>query len=398
MSARDVDSGHNGSSLFSVNADNKELFRKTVGETDVAEAVILDVEGRQWIAFESGQTTGNMHLCVGNIVAYPKGVVPEGVRAGKNRRGGGRLAGLPDMCRLVSAVPPISLKGNMARKEALFDGSDEKRTLDMGGYSFTEGFILSNDNGGGAAADFDVDNQFDFVTFTTGWIDQCHVLKTDTLQVFADDSLVYSTPLLASRGNVPHKVDIDRCHRLSFRKKGIDADRQPVFAVADVVAYRGEVIDNTLFAHPKPELPPETDIYAIGKPFLYYVNDSMPMVDNGFALQSHISESGERMPSCAAFNTYGAYSTLTFTVACAKKGNTDERIVLEEFSIGADHNQASSIILYENMEPTTYSVNIANCSQLLFWLDCGAQPSSQYVFYNIGLSNDPVAPHRSPFE
>lgn len=387
-----------GSSRLAVISDNKVIYQRTVKYSDMAEAVILDVTGRQWIAFENTPVADAMMLCVGNIVAYPHGIEPEGVKAaGRNKRGG-RLAGLPDMCKLLSAVPPINFYSDMPRGKALFDGSSPDKSFDMGGELFSEGFFLSNQRDQAASVTFDLDNQFDNISFSTGWINHCGVLKTDTLMVLADDSLVYLVPLKATRGNVVHNVAIDRCRKLTFTKKGINAVGQPIFAVADLIAFRGNVIENSLFVHPRPELPQSTELMSLSEPFLYFNKHGAPLQNNAFVLQTLAVDSAERQPSCAAFNTYGGYSTVTFTVECVQPKTSSESIQLEEFSIGADHNMVSKIILYDTMEPTTYVVDIKHCQQLLFYLDCSNATSAQYRFSNIRLSNDEVQPYHSPFE
>ena len=36
-----------------------------------------------------------------------------------------------------------------------------------------------------------------------------------------------------------------------------------------------------------------------------------------------------------------------------------------------------------DMKPTTYTVPIHRCTQLMFWLECGDYRSGQYVLYDM---------------
>ncbi|MBP3202880.1 MAG: NPCBM/NEW2 domain-containing protein [Bacteroidales bacterium] len=99
----------------------------------------------------------------------------------------------------------------------------------------------------------------------------------------------------------------------------------------------------------------------------------------------------------AAFNPFGAYETLTFTVDCkspfvdtdlfGKKLNPDNPVKLDVF---ADMRKVGEFWLSNNMSATTYSVPIYGCSQLVFWLECGETRSGQYVLYDMTVSKTPL--------
>ena len=104
--------------------------------------------------------------------------------------------------------------------------------------------------------------------------------------------------------------------------------------------------------------------------------------------------------SCAAFNPYREYETCTFTVA-----NKSEYIDPFDSQIGgkkqappvtlyviADQHQVAEITLTDKMQPTTYTVPINHCEQLMFWLQCGDVRSGQYVLYDMTLSKKPYEP------
>ena len=101
-----------------------------------------------------------------------------------------------------------------------------------------------------------------------------------------------------------------------------------------------------------------------------------------------LAAGGEAMEnSCAAFNTYGQYNSVTFTVACYKPYiNADD--YRETLLIGADHKVVAELSLYETMEPQTVTVPIDGCGQLMFWLSNTDNWSGQFLFYDIRLTKD----------
>ena len=105
-----------------------------------------------------------------------------------------------------------------------------------------------------------------------------------------------------------------------------------------------------------------------------------------------IDEQGHQS-SVAAFNPYREYESITFTVA-----NKSEYV--DEFDKGiwgpgiappvtlyviADMEPVAEITVDNKMMPTTYTVPIHKCEQLMFWLKCGDVRSGQYVLYDMTL-------------
>ncbi len=113
----------------------------------------------------------------------------------------------------------------------------------------------------------------------------------------------------------------------------------------------------------------------------------------GVAAFMMLAAGGEALEnSCAAFNTYGEYNSVTFTVACYKPHNKASNYK-ETLLIGADQKVMAKIELYETMKPKTVTVPINECHQLMFWLANTDNWSGQYVFYDIRLSKDKVKAH-----
>lgn len=91
--------------------------------------------------------------------------------------------------------------------------------------------------------------------------------------------------------------------------------------------------------------------------------------------------------SCAAFNTYGEYNSVTFTVACYNPYNRPDDYK-ETLLIGADQIVMAEVTVYETMEPQTITVPLNGCEQLMFWLANTGDWSGQYIFYDIKLSKE----------
>ena len=101
---------------------------------------------------------------------------------------------------------------------------------------------------------------------------------------------------------------------------------------------------------------------------------------------------GGGQSSAAAFNPYKEYESLTFTVANKSeyvdpfdKMWGDKQAPPVTLYIFADRVPVAEISLTDKMKPTTYTVPINKCEQLMFWLQCGDVRSGQYVFYDMTL-------------
>ena len=117
----------------------------------------------------------------------------------------------------------------------------------------------------------------------------------------------------------------------------------------------------------------------------------------GAMAAAKLFDDGGGQSSVAAFNPFGEYKSCTFTVA-----NRTEYI--DEFdkmlggvkqappvklNVFADQRLVGEYWLNDKMQPTTYTVPIFNCHQLMFWLQCGDVRSGQYVIYDMTVSMQP---------
>ncbi len=99
---------------------------------------------------------------------------------------------------------------------------------------------------------------------------------------------------------------------------------------------------------------------------------------------------GGKQSSAAAFNPYGEYDELTFTVACKSPyvdpGTSlfgDGKAPPVRLDVFADQVKVGEFWVSNEMKPATYTVPIRRCHQLMFWLECGDVRSGQYVLYDM---------------
>lgn len=322
------------------------------------------------------------------------------------------------------------------------------------GFILTTGTTLFDDNISSYVA-FDLAGEYDWVSFTAGCITKHRVLDDDIIRVYADDKLVLETTIHATWPNQHFEVPINKCHVLKFVKPGNGELKQVYFGIGDVVVYRGKPVPNNLFVHKKPECPETVDLIDLTKgPYFHYVGRYLSSLTNfdfndcfkngssqkeyfqmkdgskiykGIMLETNIplgfddmtitraiclmftpvyvagidlavTDDKGHQSSCAAFNPYKEYETCTFTVA-------NKSVYVDPFDetfgnkkappvtlyVIADQQQVAEIMLTDDMPPTTFTVPINKCEQLMFWLQCGDVRSGQYVIYDITVDKKPMS-------
>lgn len=464
---QDSDNGNLGVAWLTIKGDGKILLEEEIGEGNIAKAFTVDIKNCKMLSVESKQSKGTSALAVADMMVYPEGYeLANNEEKAEYLEVSDKVKSLPDVCKLVSNIEPYAVGGGISRENMVYNGSSDYYTFSMGGIKFNEGLILKsstnvlNDNTGSHAL-FNLEGQFDYISFTTGWISKCGVLKNDVLEIYADTQLVFQMPLIATSENQYYEVPIYKCRKLSFIKKGIVSLDHPAFGVADIVLYRGKPVKNDLFVHPKPECPNQIDLIDLSKPYIHYAHSlkdhqsellkdgstkkdyfTMPdgkRINKGFVLATSVHFSLDMGPgsnpsvgvtagmlggsmmvgmvggtvisavcpfgalialasggtahesSCAAFNTWGEYDNVTFTVACLKKeddgnGFSLKSTPIDTLLIGADGEVIKTIQVHDNMKPTTYTVPIKKARQLMFWLQCGNWNSGIFIFYDLVLS------------
>ena len=430
-----VDSDARGSGWLAVKADGKMIYEQEVFADGLAENVVLDIPGCNALCFESESEDGQLKIGVADIKVWPEGAEPDAPLS--------KAASSPDVCKLISTIPPYATSGGV--EDCVYDGRSDHITFSMGGERFSEGIALRAKanmlyGNSGAHAAFDLGGQYDYISFVTGWIGKSAVLKDDVLNVYADDTLIASIALQCTAPNRYHELPLNRCRRLRFELQGFDSMFRPAFGVADIVVYRGPVVPNDLFVHPKPDCSPVKDLIDLGLPYIHYIYNGDEATDagalmDGSTMRRYFNLDGQRIykgfllqskvhltldvgddtagaiiafnaiaftvlslaaagvahdSSLAAFNTFGEYDRLTFKVACLDGHNptTKDPRSRELLYIGADGDLAAEIALSETMPPTEFSVPLNRCNQLMFWLKCGDDTSGKYLFYDLVLHRD----------
>ncbi|MBQ1963871.1 MAG: NPCBM/NEW2 domain-containing protein [Tidjanibacter sp.] len=480
VGALDTDDGTLSRGWLTIEADGKIVYEKEIKEGELAQSVTVSLGGATSLTLRSEQAEGSLDIGMVDVMLYPKGYqressVPQEGTSSLQANGvevvevvaeaPAYLKELPDQCKLVSKIPPFAVGGGVSRENGVFTDISQYVTFSMGGIKYSEGVVLQSTtnffhNNTGAHVMFNLGGEFDYVSFTTGWVGKCGVLKNDWLRVFADDELVLQVELIATDPNKQYLVPLNKCRVLKFEKVGMSSMEHPAFGLADMVVYRGEPkLDHGLFHHPTPECPPEIDLIDLNPPYIHYVSSvdgqcwmdgssrrdyfSMPggeRIYKGFLLKTSVHFDIEMGPtsspqagimapmfgssimigavgnatiaavspfgaflalaaggtakesSCAAFNTWGEYDMLTFTVACRMPHNTIDTIdfkendPMETLKIGADGEVIAEFEIHDKMQPTTYTVPINKCHQLMFWLECGGWNSGQFIFYDLRLS------------
>lgn len=455
-----------GLGYLTIQGDGYTIYQKEIKQLATAEQVVIDVSGVSRLSFHSDQSKWDINAGFADITAWPKGMGPGGGDTQTQLAAADpKLARLPDVCPLMSNIEPFAILGGLSREKMLYTGESDYIGFSMGGVKHSEGMLFAS----GAnvfhdhiysSASFDVGNQFDYITFTVGPVGSTNV-KDGEINVLADDKIIYTVPVKATGMPTKHWVRIDKCRKLTFdnRKGG------GTVGVADVVMYRGQVVDNNLFTHPKPNAPDNIDLLRFARPYLHFVSGTEPQcydgsdikqywklrdgtrITNGFNLKTSVHFSLEHGvlsddpnnaamsgaigatavgssfvaggmvggvavgstlagmaglmllaaggeaedSSVAAFNTYGEYNTVTFTVACISPsdaglldaGSFADR--QQRILIGADGEVAAELMVNEKDGPQTFTVPINGCRQLIFWMPCD-NGSGKYIIYNAKLS------------
>lgn len=295
--------GRSGAGWVTVKADGKIIKEIDIREGDIAKQVVLDITGCEILSFHTEQYEGNSDAEIAQIMVYPNGyaVTDYGAEMGIAPPDP-RLKELPDVCKLISNIRPYQVVGVIEKQ--IYDGASDYLTFSMGGYKFSEGIILYekasflNDNLS-ASATFDLGNEFDYISFTAGYVGKSWNMNNDELMVFADNELVFTTPLVATYPNRHFTIPIKKCRILRFANRGCGRLDVAAFGVGDIVVYRGEPVENNLFARTVPECPYEIDLIDLGLPYIHYVStkedDREETICDGTTMKRYFEIDGQRI-------------------------------------------------------------------------------------------------------
>lgn len=276
---------------LTIKGDGKILYEKRLKEHDLAEMVVLDVEGINQLSFHSidelHRLMGGIVFGVVNIFAYPTdydmSLLP---KAGEVNGSKSKVSQLPDVCRLVSNIEPYSVQGIVNYQNSVFRGESEYITFSMGGEKFDEGFVLTS----GATLlgedissyyKFDLAGEFDYMTFTVGALTNRRVMSDDNIRIYVDDKVVLDTVIHCTWPNQHFTIPLNKCRTVMFAKPGTGSDTQPYFGFGDITLYRGDVVANNLYEHPKPECPDSADLIDLCKrPYFHFVGRYLSRMTN----------------------------------------------------------------------------------------------------------------------
>ena len=267
------------SAWVTIKADKKTVWEGIVRQDDLAQQVVVDVAGAEVVSFNverrSSDFLGGMTFGVVDIFAYPAGYanLPQ---AGTVSVSNDQLAGLPDVCPLMSSIKPYSVRGMSKADKTLFYGESRYYTFSMGGVKYYEGMLLTTGNTLmndqiDSYALFNLGGEFDYISFDAGCLSKNHVLDDDNLRIYADEELIFDQRVYCTWPNQHHVLKINKCHKLRFEKKGNGKQKQTIIGVADILLYRGEPVDTLIFEHVEPDFPYEVDLIDLcGKPYFHY--------------------------------------------------------------------------------------------------------------------------------
>ena len=348
----------------------------------------------------------------------------------------------PGSYKLISEIGvPFSTKATR-----VYDGSTKYRGHYLGDIFYNEGIVMESiysffgsplDSAMPAEANFKLDGQFKYLTFTVGRVDKSHV-KDDVLVVYGDGVEIARYNLTATAFPQSYELNIDGVDVLQFSLLGMASLTRGTYMVADIGVHTDEI--RTLdFVKPEQEPFPESvDLMERFKPYEYmsaegnghdairYFNGIYDGADNrkfftidgvnhtrGFVLSTCVylsldaggligagsfgvagfvggalalmalaASSEVSQASFACFNLQGQYKTLTFNVGVVDGQNyvDNRQQPYDTLYVIADDQVVGEYKLTGDMETMEITVAVANCERLTFWLDHNSNSPSYGIF------------------
>ncbi len=443
-----------GSAWLTVYADGKIIYEEIYTSHELQRKTTLDVTGCRQLKFAWASDTGNeiYGTAVGNFYGIGDAYVATSEAALETIQYSSR--DLPDRpVKMVSELGVFGVLSNM-QDQAVLDGSTSLRTFSMGGIKYNEGIMLHASNSmlltKPAYASFNLDGQYDTISFVAGHISNINVYENDQIELYADGELIKVIELKCTLLPQEYIVDVTGCKHLEFvsGKQTNYLMERPVFGIANLVAYPGAYEKTDLFPERTPEDFGEScdliDIFGFYDVYSSHVSKQIGAVsvedgyydgstnkntfqigdkkyNKGILLKTNIhleldlagvgsgagigsilpigfgsyvlaiAASGEAHESSFAMANIkdSGYTSVTFTVAMQK--DCSSIIVQDETTlmIGADDECVWETTLTKDMEPTTYTVELGeDCERLMFWLNCSLEDDGSHVYaiYDITLN------------
>ena len=440
-----------GSVWLTVYADGKILLEEIISTHDLYKRFTLDVTGCRQLKFTWLLESGNelYGSAMGGIYGIGDAYVATTKEAFDTITYSSRE--LPDRpVKMVSELGAFGVVSNV--EQAVFNGESSLITFSMGGVKYNEGLIMHSTNSmlvtNLAYASFNLDGQYDAISFVAGHISNSNVYENDQLEIYADGELIKTIELKFHLIPQEYVIDVTGCRHLEFvsGRKTVASMERPAFGIAELVAYPDGYVETDLFPKRTPADFGKTcdlidtfgfyDVYnsiiskklgAVSWEDGYYdgttqkntftvgdktynkgillrtsVHLELDMAGVGAATilgtmlsgwgLSILALAGAREAHESSFAMANikdsGYTSVTFTVAMQQDNSS---IIVQDEStlmIGADDECVKEITLYKDMEPTTYTVEIGECDRLMFWLNCSLEDdgSHTYAIYDIKLN------------
>ncbi|MBR4031813.1 MAG: NPCBM/NEW2 domain-containing protein [Clostridia bacterium] len=348
----------------------------------------------------------------------------------------------PGSYKLISEIGvPFSTKATR-----VYDGSTKYRGHYLGDIFYNEGIVMESiysfmgsplDSAMPAEANFKLDGQFKYLTFTVGRVDKSHV-KDDVLVVYGDGVELARYPLTATAFPKSYELNIEGVDVLQFSLLGMPSLTRGTYMVADIGVHTHE-IGELDFVKPEQEPFPESvDLMERFKPYEYmsgegnghdairYFNGIYDGTDNrkfftidgvnhtrGFVLSTCVylsldaggligagsfgvagfvggalalmalaASSEISQASFACFNLQEQYKTLMFNIGVVDGQNyvDNRQQPYDTLYVIADDQVVGEYKLTSDMETLEITVDVANCERLTFWLDHNSNSPSYGIF------------------
>ncbi len=421
-----------GSSWLTIYADGEMVHEELVQSDSLPKRYTVAIKGCKVLKFEFQFEDGGDHT-VAVFDAYLGKTESNLPSSGETS-----AADLPDVCKLVSNIAPYTVASNLPK--SVFDGSSKYETFSMAGRKYNEGVVLYANVGfltgnSGAHACFNLEGEFKYLTFKAGLVDNSPTIIDDTLNIYLNGKLTQSITLYATDLPTEYQIELNNCQELKLELVGRENYNRPAYGFSEMVLYRNEVTEHNLFPEETVDYPDSMPLIENIAPYQTYVSydDSygwktvydgstkkeyfeigeekiysglilctsvhldLAGEGGGFSSEAiYIAMVGLPIFNCpvallaagvlhenafAAFDLQGEFTKLSFTVACKENlVGYEENTTLK---IGIDGKIAENLTLSPDMEPTTFTVNIENTEQLMFFLECGESSSSYYAIYDI---------------
>ncbi len=431
-----------GSSWVSVYADGTRVFEEQVYSDSVYKSYTVDIKNAAMIEFEFEYSEGGEHTVA--IFDAFVGKIESDVSSSANTNIDNLpnvcklISNIPPY--LVSSAYEDPLFDGSSQYTT-FSMAGSKYNEGVALYSEAS-WLLGNR---GAHICFNLEGKFKYLTFKAGILEKTSCVLDDALNIYLDGELVKTVELHAMDIPQTIEVELNNCQELKIELVGRDAMIRPAYGIAEMVVYKNEIVEHELFSKPDNNFPDKMDLIENISPYMTYVSSAKSVEDSvddpntkvvydGSTKQEYFMIGEEKIYSgvllrtsvhldlvgvgggtdvgaifatmmsanivgsalailaadvlyesaFTAFHLDGEFSKLTFTVANQTPDwyltGMEEETILK---IGSNEELFETITLSRDMEPQTYTVDIKNTEQLVFYLECVTGPSPYYAIYDI---------------